>query len=110
LDIVHAIEHSHAAARASTDGNDQAWELHLRWATLLWQGEVREVIGQLEVQQQSLGLPPKDTEDDDPRKVIADTIRYFQNNASRMAYPNKTYPKGDVPHEPPDCRFIERRK
>jgi hypothetical protein len=87
LDIVHAIEHSHAAARASTDGNDQAWELHLRWATLLWQGEVREVIGQLEVQQQSLGLPPKDTEDDDPRKVIADTIRYFQNNASRMAYP-----------------------
>lgn len=87
LDIVHAIEHSHAAARASTDGNDQAWELHLRWAVLLWQGNVRKVIGLLEVQQQSLGLPPKDAEDDDPRKIIADTIRYFQNNASRMDYP-----------------------
>lgn len=87
LDFVHAIEHSHAAARALTDDKDQAWNLHLAWAAALWQGQVDRVISQLLDRQESIGLPPKDTEDNDPRKIVADTIRYFRNNASRMDYP-----------------------
>jgi hypothetical protein len=95
LDFVHAIEHSHAAARASTDDNDQAWDLHLSWATALWKGKVDQVIAQLQNCQESIGLPPKEAEDNDPRKIVADTIRYFQNNASRMDYP--TYRKVGLP-------------
>ncbi|MHC4181070.1 MAG: hypothetical protein ACYSWU_26535 [Planctomycetota bacterium] len=87
LDFVHAIEHSHAAARASTEDNDQAWNLHLDWATALWRGQVDQVISQLQDRQESIGLPPKDAEDNDPRKIVADTIRYFQNNTSKMHYP-----------------------
>ena len=37
--------------------------------------------------QQSLGLAPKDCDEKDPRKVLAEAITYFQNNASRMDYP-----------------------
>jgi hypothetical protein len=88
LDFVHAIEHSHAAARASTGDNEQAWERHLDWAAALWRGEVDQVISQLHARQKSIGWPPKDAEESDPRKIVADTIRYFQNNAARMDYPN----------------------
>ena len=86
LDFVHAIEHSYAAARASTDNKDQAWDLHLCWATALWQGQVTQVVNQLRGYQESVGLPPKDADEKDPRKILADTIRYFQNNAPRMNY------------------------
>ncbi len=41
------------------------------------------------------GLPPKDAEEKDPRKIVADTIRYFQNNASKMDYPR--YRKEGLP-------------
>ena len=95
LDFVHAIEHSYAAARASTEDNDQAWNLHLCWATALWQGKVNQVVDQLTGYQKSIGLPPKDAEEKDPRKIVADTIRYFQNNASKMDYPR--YRKEGLP-------------
>jgi len=95
LDFVHAVEHSHAAARATTDDNDQAWDLHLSWVTALWKGEVDQVIAPLQDCQESIGLPPKEAEDNDPRKIVADTIRYFQNNASRMDYPR--YRKEGLP-------------
>lgn len=88
LDFVHAIEHSHAAARASTGDSEQAWKLHLGWAAALWKGQVDQVISQLQQRQEEIGLPPKDAEDNDPRKIVADTIRYFQNNAARMDYPS----------------------
>lgn len=95
LDFVHAVEHSHAAARACTEDNEQAWDLHLHWATALWSGQVGQVISQLEQWQNDLGLPPKDAEDNDPRKIVADAIRYFRNNASKMDYPK--YRKQGLP-------------
>ena len=87
LDFVHAVEHCYEAARASTEHNEQAWDVHLRWAADLWSGQVNRVIDQLEQRQMEIGPPPQDPEDNDPRKIIADTIRYFRNNASRMNYP-----------------------
>jgi len=70
LDFVHAIEHSSAAARASTEDNDQAWNLHLSWATALWQGKVNQVVDQLMGYQRSIGLPPKDTEEKDKATFV----------------------------------------
>ena len=37
--------------------------------------------------QEQIGKPPKDCEDSDPRKVFAEAVTYFNNNASRMDYP-----------------------
>lgn len=87
LDFVHAVEHIYAAARCV--GNDQAeiWRLHLQWTDACWKGGVREVISQLLAEQQRIGESPPDADENDPRKIIAATIGYFQNNASRMDYP-----------------------
>ena len=87
LDFVHAVEHVYAAARQLRNDQQELWGLHLQWTDACWQGRVREVISQLRAEQQRIGEPPADAAENDPRKIIADTIGYFQNNAPRMDYP-----------------------
>ena len=87
LDFVHAVEHVYAAARQLRSDHDELWRLHLQWTEACWQGRVREVVSQLCVEQQRIGEPPPDAAENDPRKIIAETIGYFQNNAQRMNYP-----------------------
>jgi hypothetical protein len=87
LDFVHAVEHVYAAARCIRSDQEELWRLHLQWTNVCWQGRVGEVISQLRVEQQQIGEPPPDAAENDPRKIIAETIGYFENNAQRMNYP-----------------------
>jgi hypothetical protein len=87
LDFVHAVEHIYAAARCVRNDEETVWQIHLQWTTACWQGRVVEVISQLRAEQQQVGEPPPDAAENDPRKIIANTIGYFQNNAQRMNYP-----------------------
>jgi hypothetical protein len=87
LDFVHVVEHLYEAARCLHTDVDRRWEEHLGWTRACWSGQVRQVIAEMKQHQISLGLPPKDCEKTDPRKVLADTIGYLENNASRMKYP-----------------------
>lgn len=87
LDFVHAVERLYEAARCVHEDPDRRWEDYLRWASVCWLGNVGQVIAELASYQQLLGLPPDDAAKDDPRKLLADAIGYFQNNASRMDYP-----------------------
>ncbi len=87
LDFVHAVEHLYEAARCIHDDAERRWTDYLRWARDCWGGNVLQVIAELREHQRQVGLPPKDCEKTDPRKILADTIGYFQNNASRMDYP-----------------------
>jgi hypothetical protein len=87
LDFVHAVEHLYEAARCVHDDAQRRWMDYLRWARECWGGNVLRVIADLREHQRHLGLPPKDCEKTDPRKVLADAIGYFQNNVSRMDYP-----------------------
>jgi len=87
LDFVHAVEHVYAAARQVRSDQEELWRLHLQWTEACWQGRVREVISQLRAEQRRIGEPPPDAAENDPRKVLAETIGYFQNNAPRMNYP-----------------------
>jgi len=87
LDFVHAVEHVYAAARQVRNDPAELWRLHLQWTDACWKGRVLEVVSQLRAEQQRIGEPPADAGENDPRKIIADTIGYFQNNASRMDYP-----------------------
>ena len=88
LDFVHAVEHIYATARCLRDNDEDIWCLHLQWAESCWQGRVRKVVEQMRVEQQRIGEPPSDADETDPRKIVADTIGYLQNNASRMDYPD----------------------
>jgi hypothetical protein len=87
LDFVHAVERLYEAARCLHDDADGRWQDYLRWARLCWSGEISRVIVEWKLRQAGLGLPPPDCEKTDPRKVFADAIGYFENNAPRMNYP-----------------------
>jgi hypothetical protein len=87
LDFVHAVEHLYEAARCVHGDAEQCWADYLRWARNCWGGDILQVIAELREHQRQVGLPPKDCEKTDPRKVLADAVGYFQNNVPRMDYP-----------------------
>lgn len=87
LDFVHAVERLYEAARCLEDDVDSRWENYLRWALACWAGKAQNVIAELKRRQGELGPPPQDCEKTDRRKVFADAIGYFENNAARMKYP-----------------------
>ncbi len=87
LDFVHAVEHLYEAARSIHGEAEQRWTDYLRWARACWGGNVLQVIAELRAHQRQVGLPPEDCEQTDPRKVLADAVGYFHNNAPRMEYP-----------------------
>jgi hypothetical protein len=87
VDLVHPIERLYAAVRAICQSDLQAWTLYVAWAAAVWQGRVAEVIQELAGHSQSLGPPPTAAEESDPRRVLAETLTYVQNNALRMDYP-----------------------
>ena len=87
LDFVHAVERLYEAARCLHDDADQRWGDYLRWARACWSGAVEQVVIELKERQGEVGVPPKDCEKTDPRKMFADAIGYLEHNASRMKYP-----------------------
>lgn len=87
LDFVHAIEHLYAAARAVSQNDEAAWQRYVPWAEACWQGDIGRVLVELREHQQRIGPPPPDCEATDPRKTVAETIGYLENNARRMNYP-----------------------
>jgi len=86
VDFVHPVERLYAAARAVTDDYDTAWTQYVLWVEKVWQGAVSDVILELAEHGQRLGVPPDEAEETDPRRVLAETLTYLRNNASRMDY------------------------
>ena len=82
LDLMHALSYAWRAA-AVLDEED----LYRRWAKAIWQGRVREVLAELKMHQERLGVPPQDASADDPRQRIARALTYYTNHQSRMHYP-----------------------
>jgi hypothetical protein len=87
LDFPHAMERIYEAARAVAENAEAAWEYFVRWTTTCWQGRVTDVLKELRQEQQQLGAAPPNCEDKDPRKLLAETITYLENNQVRMDYP-----------------------
>lgn len=87
LDFPHAIERAYEAARAVQQDSDAAWTCYVNWAKACWEGRVHDMLNEMRQHQQSLGSPPKECDENDPRKVLAEAITYFKNNAPRMDYP-----------------------
>ena len=95
LDFTHVIERVYETARAVREDSKQAWRIYIRWTRWCWEGKGIEMLEEMRQEQRRLGDPPKDCEDNDPRKVLAENVTYFQNNASRMHYPR--YRKEGLP-------------
>jgi hypothetical protein len=88
VDLLHVVCYLFGAAQAvAVEGT--CWPSYVQWLRACWQGRVSEVIDALAAAQDRLGRPPpgEPLEATDPRRVLAESLTYLQNNASRMDYP-----------------------
>jgi hypothetical protein len=88
VDLLHVVCYLFKASHAA-EAEAGRWPLYLRWLRLCWQGQVRDVIGEMERHQERMGRPPPKEEvpASDPRRVLADGLSYLRNNVGRMDYP-----------------------
>jgi hypothetical protein len=87
LDFIHVLSYVFVAAKAVHENAEDAWSQYLAWMRGAWQGEVAQVLEELRLWQSKRGQPPQDATDQDPRKIVARTIHYLENNQGRMKYP-----------------------
>jgi len=96
LDFIHPLSYLFLAAKTVHPScADDGWNQYLVWMRGCWQGEVGQVLDELRVWQNKLGEPPSDAADSDPRKIVAGTVTYLENNRLRMKYPE--YRKAGLP-------------
>jgi hypothetical protein len=85
LDFTHAICYVYAAAMAGRPVAD-GWETYCRWAQRLWEGNTEALIAALEARSAELGPPRPGDPETCPTWVVAETLRYVQNQRARMQY------------------------
>jgi hypothetical protein len=100
VDFLHVVCYLYSAAQAVNEEEASSWSQYLVWMRGCWQGQVREVLRDLDEWQSRLGLPPPKAsasveESRDPRRVIAEARSYLRNNQERMDYPR--YRKEGLP-------------
>jgi hypothetical protein len=86
LDFVHAVSYVYRAALICYGKCDQGWTTYTQWMMQVWQGNIRDVLSELRLHQQRIGVPPEDVSEDDPREQLRQIIGYLQNNQARMKY------------------------
>jgi len=88
VDYYHAAEHLYEAARAAL--GKEAFEslvLAEQLKDLLWDGRLDQVIAMLKTHGDRLGPPQKSDGPDHPRRVLANSVGYFQTHRHHMDYP-----------------------
>lgn len=95
LDFIHALSYLFVVAKVIHVSEQEAWDQYLVWMRGCWRGEIDQVLEELAVWQDRLGLPPLDASDTDPREVLRKTYQYLEHNRSRMNYPE--YRKQGMP-------------
>lgn len=88
LDFIHPLSYLFVAAKALHPVADDAWSQYLVWMRGCWQGDVAQVLEELRAGQSRLGDVPLNASESDPRRIIAKTITYLDNNRDRMKYPD----------------------
>lgn len=87
LDFVHLLAYLYEAAHAWKKDRTAAWKQYVQWLRWAWSGQVKSVLASLRRASAQLGKPPKDAGDDDPRRIVSETLTYVHNNRERMNYP-----------------------
>jgi hypothetical protein len=89
VDFLHVLCYLYLAAWATGGAEEQRWAQYLEWLRACWQGRVSAVLAELRLWQERLGKPPTDEElaEFDPRRLVAEALRYLSNNQRRMDYP-----------------------
>jgi hypothetical protein len=88
LDFIHPLSYLFLASKSVYPASpEDAWAQYLAWMRDAWQGRVGRVIEQLRGWQGRIGPPPPEVPESDPRKIVATTITYLENNRLRVNYP-----------------------
>jgi hypothetical protein len=87
LDFVHLLSYLYDAAHAWKKDRAAAWKQYVQWMRWAWSGKVNSVLASLRRAAAQLGKPPQDATDDDPRRIVSETLTYVDNNRTRMNYP-----------------------
>ena len=85
LDFIHALCYVYAAAMAGRSFAE-GWPIYVQWAQRTWSGQVPLVIAALQERLAALGPPGENEPEDSPRQRVVETLRYLQNQQSRMRY------------------------
>jgi len=85
VDFVHALSYVFAAAFAGRPQAEGA-VVYARWIEAVWSGAVATILPELEGRSASLGIPPEECAESDPRRLVLEALRYLENNAGRMRY------------------------
>jgi len=87
VDFHHAADRLFAVGRALHPGEGRpAKRWSQKWIRNLYNGKVRALLPELGGHAARLGPPPPESDEEDPRRVLAENHRYFGNQADRMAY------------------------
>jgi len=78
-DLMHALSYVYQAAQHSTGDMEDGWQHCKRWVSLIWQGEVSQVID-------AIGNLIRATDDGPEREKLLESRRYLENNQDRMQY------------------------
>lgn len=87
LDWAHAAEHLHQVAQAAFGVGPKAEGWHERQKDRLWQGRLGLIVPEIARLSRHAGPPPKKAADNDPRRLLANNLHYFQTNRAAMNYP-----------------------
>jgi hypothetical protein len=88
LDFVHLLTYLHDAAHAWKRDRGRAWKQYLQWLRWAWSGQVKSLLASLRKAVSELGEPSADAAENDPCKIVRETLGYVQNNRTRMDYPH----------------------
>jgi hypothetical protein len=87
LDWAHAVEHLHQAAQAGFGPGPKAESWFESQKERLWHGRLSKILSQIERLCRRAGPPPKRAAENDPRRILANNLHYFQTNRAAMNYP-----------------------
>lgn len=85
LDFTHAVCYVYAAAMAGRSATD-GWKVYVPWAQWLWAGDTAALMAALEARSQELGPPSEEAPETCPRRIVAEALRYVENQQARMNY------------------------
>jgi hypothetical protein len=115
LDWAHAAQHLSDCAKALFgEGSQKAIRWYEKYKDRLWQGDVRQIIKNLQRLSKQIGFPKENDTETSPKRILyQNAFSYFPNNQEAMDYPrfrSKGWPIGSGVAEGAIKQFALRLK
>lgn len=86
-DFIHVVEYVYEATKALHQDMAARWTQYVAWASACWQGNVDQVLEELQRQVRLMVPNVLVSAEADPQKMVQRTLTYLSNNRARMDYP-----------------------